>query len=503
MQSEVWLERSQRFLWAFFLIALPVTNFRYFPSGFGGSTQVRPLSLYPLLGLLLIVVLPRLLKKPLPGAFLPLLLFSLSASASSVLALNRPVLSSFEFSVTDRVIRTLLTLAIGGAFYAATALTPQTKVNLRQSLRWLYAGLALALFWGSLQAVYVIHFSRPYFEFLSRLQTSFSVLRLFEQRISGMTLEPSWFGEQIAFLLMPFLFASLISRYSVFRWRWKGVTIEALLLIWATGVLVFTFSRIGLALFVGQLVLVLLFRPGRQGRALVNRIPWRAMLKRFGQVVLALVVLVGVLMAVGSKSNYFARMWTYFTDERATGSYFQYIAFSQRFTYWGTAYQIFEDYPWMGVGLGTYTFYFDDYMIDQPLTPSPELLTKLVPELNRNRTSTSKSFFPRLLAETGVVGTGIFIAFLLVLLGYAIFLASSSDAEARFWGRAGLLGWILFFAVTLSYDSFSVPNIWIVFGLNTAAFQIFSVAHGEEAGQLKSPGQLSVTTNSISEPSGS
>lgn len=494
MQLEIWLERSRRFLWAFFLIALPVTSFRYFPSGFGGSTQVRPLSLYPLIGLMLLVVLPRLLKKPLPRAFLPLILFALLAIVSSLLAVSRPVVSGYEFSITDRMVRTLLTLAIGAAFYLGVAIVPQSKLVLQQTLRWLYGGFVVALLWGSFQAAYVVHFSRPYFEFINRIQTLFSTTQLFNQRISGLTFEPSWFAEQISFLLMPFLFAALMSGYSVFRWRWRVLTVEALLLIWASAILIFTFSRVGLALFAGQLILVLLLRPGRQGQSFVSKIPWKMLFKRLGQAILAVSILVAILLVVGSRSNYFARMWTYFSDEDATGNYFHYIAFSQRFTYWETAYQIFEDHPWVGVGLGNYTFYFDAYMPDQPLYPSPELLTKLVPEPDRNRIVTVKSFFPRLLAETGIVGTAAFSVFILMLAFNALFLLGSTDAEARYWGRAALLGWVVFFAVSFSFDSFAVPNLWIVFGMNTAAFQVFSGAYGADAGQVNSSGQVSATS---------
>jgi len=52
-----------------FLFCLPITSFPYFPEEFGGGTLVRPLSVYPLIFLCLLVVLPRLMK-PIPKTVL-------------------------------------------------------------------------------------------------------------------------------------------------------------------------------------------------------------------------------------------------------------------------------------------------------------------------------------------------------------------------------------------------------------------------------------------------
>ena len=73
-----------------------------------------------------------------------------------------------------------------------------------------------------------------------------------------------------------------------------------------------------------------------------------------------------------------------------------------------TAYQIYNAYPLLGVGLGNYTFYFDEYLADRPLRPTPELLTKLTPEEGRSQLTTVKSIFPRILAETGLFGLATF-----------------------------------------------------------------------------------------------
>jgi O-antigen ligase len=477
MSVHPWLEKAEYILWVLFLVTLPITSFPYFPSGLGGNTLVRPLSVYPLMLLLVIVVLPRLLKRPVTRTLLPFIIFVLFALASTLLSFTRGIDPLIGVSVSDRTIRTLVTLFLGGGFYLAVAVIPDTPERLRASLRWMFFGFGAALLWGTIQAVYVLKFHPVYFDLLSQLQRLVSIRKLFPTRISGMTYEPNWFAEQITFLLMPWLFTAVFSGYSVFRWRWRWLSVELIMLVWAIVVLIFTFSRSGMILLALQLLIVFLFRPGgkRDESNSNQKVRWKFLWKRILQASLALVVLASIVFVVGSRNNYFSRLWNYWIDDESTGQYLQYIAFDQRFTYWETAYRIFNDYPLLGIGLGNFTFYLDEYLPDYPLHPTPELLTKLTPEEGRNQLSTVKGVFPRLLAETGILGTATFLGFLFALVGCVSFLAMANGTEVRFWGLAGFLALVVFLVVSFSFDSFSVPNMWVVFGFITAASQIYSV----------------------------
>jgi hypothetical protein len=108
-----WLPKFQKFLWAAFLVSLPVTSFPYFPGGLGGRTEVRPLALYPLILLLVLVVLPRLFTKPIPRTIIPLAAFAMVAVFSTTFALGRGIDPNINISVTARSIRMLVTLAFG------------------------------------------------------------------------------------------------------------------------------------------------------------------------------------------------------------------------------------------------------------------------------------------------------------------------------------------------------------------------------------------------------
>ena len=472
-----WIDHAGKIAWILFLVTLPVTSFPFFPGGFGGGTLVRPLSIYPLIALFLLVILPRLFSRPLPRTLVSFLPFVLVALASTLLAALQGIEPSQGISVVSRMIRALITLGFGTAVFFTVSLMPLSENDLRSSLRWLYAGFFAALFWGSLQAIYVVHYSNAWFEMLSKIQDYISIRRLFINRVSGMTYEPNWFADQISLLLLPWLISSVLNGYSVFGWRWRWITIETFLLAWGIALLPFTYSRAGLAVMLALVVLsVLFFRRGKQGVRSFGR---RA-LRRAVEIILLLAVLAGGIYFAGTKNAFFARIWDYWERKPDEGTvayvlgYFEYLGFGARFTYWQTAFNMFEDYPLFGVGLGNYAFYFEDELPDRPLVTQPEVLRLVVPELGRNRLVTSKNFFLRVLAETGLVGAAAFLAFFVAVAGCALYLWLGNPSNQKFWGTAGLLGIISFIMVSFSFDSFAIPNLWVVFGLVTAAANIFT-----------------------------
>ncbi len=474
-----WLAKAQKVVWAVFLFTLPVTSFPFFPGGIGGRTEVRPLSLYPLILLLFLVTLPRLFSRPIPRPAFPLAAFVLAAFASTVYAFTQGIDPDINITVAARAARMLVTLGLGVAFYLTVAVAPSSRDELRFSLRWLYAGFAIALLWGSIQAGYILFYTPEYFDTIEYLQGFISVRGLFETRISGMTYEPSWFAEQIAFLLMPWLFAAVMSDHTVFRWRWRWLTFEMLLLAWASVVLIFTYSRTGYVLWGVQLFLAFLFRPPKARRSDSR---WGLIARRGLQFGFVLLILVVVVFAAGSGNNYFSRLWSYWIDDDITGTYLQFISVSQRIAYWETAYRIYEDAPWLGIGLGNFTFFFEEKLPDRPLFPTPELLFKLTPAEGRNQVVVPKNMFLRVLAETGLLGTSAFLAFLVGVLGCALYLFLGAQPEARFFGQAGLLGLVVFIGVAFSVDSFAVPNMWVLFGLVTAGARVHTRQLVKESG---------------------
>lgn len=471
--------------WVFFLFALPVTNFPYFPPTVGGEALVRPLSLYPLIILLILVTLPRLLKWPLPKTLLTLLPFILFAVVSSSLALIRGIEPALGISVTARTFRGVFTLVIGVAIYLTVSLFPKNPKDLRLTLRWIYAGSTLALLWGSFQAYYILRFNPIWFGFLNNLQRYISTRHLFPERISGMTYEPNWFAEQIILLLLPWLIASTLWNYTVFPWRWRRLTIEWFLLAWASLLLPFTYSRAGiLDLIILAAISILFLRPQTRKSKQTGISPSRGgfplrSLSKLVEVSLFMALLAAPVYLVGTRSLFFARIWEYWQrpNKNATVSeYFTYLGFDARLMYSQAALNTYKAYPILGVGLGNYAFYFEDMLPNSPIANVPEVLRVITPEPGRDRLITSKNFYLRLLAETGIIGAIAFMAFMIANTGCALALRFSPDPERKFWGSASLSGLIAFTLAALTFDSFVIPNMWVLFGLITAATWVLGVA---------------------------
>lgn len=477
MSKLSWNSVSHRLIkvsWALLFITLPVTSFPFFPSQMGGMTLVRPLAAYPLIFLVFLVTIPRFFKRPLPKTFLPLLAFFVVALISSIAAMSSDLESLRGVSLVSRFVRNLATLGLGLAFYFTVSLLPETQDDLKFSLRWLYVGIGLALLWGSFQALNVIHYSPTYFKWLNRIQTLLSSRKLFTTRISGLTFEPKWFADQICFLLYPWLLSSVILKRSLFRWRYKWITVEWILLGWATVVLFFTFSRTGLFILVGLTLLSFIFYRylTRPVPVLHEGKPRRARGRVFLEVSLLIFSLIAIIFVVGSQNAYFSRFWRYFTEaKRRNRTYLEFIAFEQRFIYFETAFRIYETHPLVGVGLGNYAFYFDEMLPDR-FYNNPEIVRQTTPVEGRDRLITPKNLYARLLAETGILGIAAFISFTMAIMGCILYLWLASPPEEKFWGLCGFFVMIVFLVVVFSYDSFALPNMWIVFGLITAAAHI-------------------------------
>jgi O-antigen ligase len=490
-----YLPKAKKILWAGFLVCLPVTNFPYFPAGLGGTrVSVRPLLLYPLV-LLILLTLPVLWKRKLPRAWLPFLVFILIALISSSIPILQGANSEIsEISITSRVFRTTITLLLAAAIYFVVSTMPLDEEDLKFTLKWLYIGLIISLIWGTLQILYVLDIIPNWYKLMRKVQRHISVSRPNRDRIVGLTQEPSWFADQIAALWLPWIFSAVLANSTVFKRRWGWVTVEKVLLVWMGFVLVFTLSRSGI--LVAAIVLgsgTLFFRFGRDpsiGRqynikffdeihAKYKKVPGF-----FRSILPALViigVLAGLLYFASLESKYISRMWEYWigntTEIQAIGTktifgYVRYIGFGPRFIYWETAYRIFSEYPLLGVGLGNYTFHFQDMLPAVQVGYMPEILKSIVPD--HSRVITAKNYIARLLAETGLLGTAAFITFLIVLAGSGLYLWYSKNREERYWGAGALMGMVAFLVDTFSYDSLAIPNPWVIFGLTTAAFSVFT-----------------------------
>ena len=110
------------------------------------------------------------------------------------------------------------------------------------------------------------------------------------------------------------------------------------------------------------------------------------------------------------------------------------------------------NFPLFGVGGGNYRYYFEEYLFRHFIEGIryEEVYANLT-----SQTSNPKNFFARLLGETGLVGTGIFMFFLITILLKINFVKSDI--------RPYLIIWIVFvLANMMQFDSFVYVHLWIV-----------------------------------------
>ncbi|OGO21967.1 MAG: hypothetical protein A2Y54_10990 [Chloroflexi bacterium RBG_16_51_16] len=463
MRSLISLEKGARFFWAAALVSLPVTSFRYFPF-VGEGTFVRPLAIYPLACLLIVLtiqILRREISWPLSGAVVPLTGLVLVAAATSVLGILLAPIELRGQTILERELRAWLTLIIGLIFFLSTVLMNQGETHLGFTVSWLLVGLVLDLAWSGLQA---ITFYTPFLqkETVTHWQLIFSMRELVRtNRISGLAYEPGWLAGQMTTVYLPWLFASLITGIRVTRWRW----FEPVLFISAILLILASYSRGGLIQAVGAAFLTFLIAGSGKLRS-----AWKwfyagfqngsGLFARLGIILLTAAILVTSVVYLGQK-NYLSRLWN--TDAESVEEFVIENSAGARAAYNIGALAAYHAHPWTGVGLGSSGFYIYSNLPDWALTTVPEIARQLSPE--NQLYPNPKNLYIRLLAETGLIGFLLFAAYLLAILGDALAALMKKEMIWHFLGTAGLFTWVALLLYNFTQDSFATPNIWINFGV--------------------------------------
>jgi O-antigen ligase len=361
-----------------------------------------------------------------------------------------------------RTIRALATLFIGLLFFVCAVWMNKDESDFRFSLRWILAGLCLDLAWSALQAV-TFYTGLLQKEMVTHWQLAFSMRELVRtNRISGLAYEPAWLAAQLATIYLPWLFAAVMTNFRLTRLKW----LEPVLLVLSLLVLLATYSRGGLLITIAAAGLTFLFF----GRAMVSAIwNWfisgfrgRAfdLLFRIGMIVVIVGVFAGALLFLGQK-NYFRRLWQ--IDATSLNEYLIDINAGARGAYSAGALAAFEEYPWTGTGLGASGFYIYQNLPDWALTTVPEIARQLSPD---NRLYPNpKNLYVRLLAETGLIGFFLFLAFQFHILGDMLDLLRRNESWARFAAVAGVFAWFAITFYNFTQDSLAMPTTWIVPGI--------------------------------------
>ncbi len=417
----------------------------------GDATLVRPLSFYPIALLILVLIFQFMRGKtsvPRTGTWIPLIafvLFALAASSYGALLNPLPLRGQDYFG---RVIRAWVTVVIGLSFFVAAVWMNRNEDDLKFTVRWILAGFVMDVLWSGVQS---LAFYTPLLDkvTVTLWQRAFSMRELVRtNRVSGMAYEPAWLAGQIATVYLPWLFAALLTRVRLTRFKWY----ELILLGFALVLLLATYSRGGLFTAIIAFLLTMLFAGRTEIRTAIH---WfgsgfqrgRNLILRMSVVVVILAALLGAGLFLARK-QYITRL---FNSGGARGAY----TFG--------ALGAYSESPWLGVGLGASGFYIYNHLPDWSKTIVPEIAQQLSPDSRLY--PNPKNLYGRLLAETGLIGFFLFLAFQFSVLGDVLTMLQKNTALLRFLGVAGLFSWFAILLYNFTQDSFAIPNIWINFGV--------------------------------------
>jgi O-antigen ligase len=470
---------------ALLALFLPFTSFPLVAK-LTGSSMVAPLALLPMGAMLLFWLLPYFLRKgSLPQQTKVLMAFLLAALISCIAAFTLSIPPYKNQTIWSQEFEALMTLAVGVGFYLLLSAWLSRSDRLYFLLRWINWSGILMLAWSFIQAA-TWYKMGTYPAWIWNLQEQFSTSQLlFPQRVNGFAYEPSWLAHQLNMLYLPYWLAATVTRFTAHRFHLgKAIHLENILLVGGLAALFLSFSRVGwlaFLLMVAYLLLLLNLRFVRWAqKSLLKRHAgskrWEQWIRRWfvvASLLVLLIVYVGLMFGAAYVMGRFdARMAKFFDFSAITDYSFLYYAnqlvIAERLVFWQAGWEIFNEYPILGVGLGNAGFFFP-----QELSAFGWSLTE-IRTLVYQWTSLPniKSLWVRLLSETGIIGFAFFVSWLYVLWKSGRFLSAQNNRLYQMIGMAGAFVLVGFLIESFSVDTFALPYYWITFGLVTAACEL-------------------------------
>jgi hypothetical protein len=474
------------------LVGLPLTSFPLLRRLTG--SMVAPFSALPLAGLILIWLVPYLRRQgTFPKEFVSIFYFALVAVIVSAGAYFLDGFFLRGRTFFDQSLRALLTLAIGLSFYITLTAYMHNKHIIRQAVQFIYLGGILIILWSGIEIILLRTYGNAanFPVWVTNLKSGLvhqqpSVLLL--DRLTGFTYEPSWYVLIYNFVLFPLWLSAIFQRKSVFTFRLWVFQIEDFLFIAGVTVFIFSFPRIGL---LALMVMLAYFGFMLVKRAYFSLHRWLINHKKFTlkntallRVTLAAILVIIILTAIGSAAGIFIQFaserdyrYQLLIDQVLTQNprdlptsetdiilLARQLAFLERTVYWFAGWNIFADYPF-GVGLGNAGFYMID-RINSVGYGSYEVRNLL---FQADHLINTKSFWVRLLAETGLIGFSLYLTWLYLLWRNSTLIQKSRHSLLKIIGMAGHFFILAHLVEGFSVDSFAFPYPWVTASLISAS----------------------------------
>lgn len=470
------LQKLQRITWYVLIASLPLTSMPLVKKLLGSDSVASPAVIF-LLILFFFWITGLIFKDKLLGSFniLPLILFCCMAIIATLISFfNQP--PAFKgFGQLSPIISAIGTLGIGFLFFLISSSFPVDSDVKKQTLKIInWTGLII-LIWCAFQAI-AWYSSNRYPQWMFDFQGALSARVLYRQRATGFALEPSWLAHQLNMFYLPFWISATVTGYSSHSLRLKKISIENILLIGGAISLGLTLSRVGFAAFLcmGALTftrihpkLVSFIHNWLTSKQKTRIKPDRKTIS-IGMIIsyaFLTVLLVFVYYRIDPRM---ATLFKFsFEQDNSLLRYFNQLKFGDRVVYWLTGWNIFNEFPIFGVGLGNAGFYFPQNIpaYGWSLLEVRRLLYRSHLLLN------VKSLWFRLLAETGIIGFSLFTGWIISLISSMVDKYRSVNRLERMMGFAGLLVAVGMIFEGLSIDSFAMPYWWVSLGLAVSSYK--------------------------------
>jgi hypothetical protein len=492
------MERVCEVLWALALICLPFTSFPLFSSI--SRALVAPLSILPFFILLIVWALPLIVRKgDIPKETIPLIAFSLVAIMSCAVAFFFFIPGFKGKSVPGQEIRALFTLAVGFTFYLVTTTWVKNTEKLENTWKYITIGGIISLVWTGVQAFFILQHLNQFPDWMIQIQSwivvkspSFSATF---GRVNGLTYEASWFAHQMVIIYLPLWIAASYNKTSAFKFRILQISAENILLVFGLGAFFLSSPRIGLVSLLLMTIYLFMRLNLLIHHKIVERISnWKFVLKRGSSkryrflingttsvsifFVYAL-ILAGVFFFVVQRDSRLTILVSepptikeivglLTLDQNTLLELSHRFLFLERMVYWLNGWNVFNQYPWLGVGLGNTGFFFPKFA--PPIGWATFEIRNVLYYLTT--LPNVKSFWFRLLAETGLIGFSLFITWFYILFQSSRFSQHNQNATIKTFAFAGQLALLAFIGEGLSIDSFAMPYFWVIAGLIAAITMI-------------------------------
>ncbi len=472
--------RFHFFEWNWFLLfaTLPITSLPLLAS-ISGSMVAPPATifLFILCGFWLI---PNLINKgALPFHFKPVMWFLLIAVFSTIFTLITRIPPFKDISTFDSAIKGFITLVIGISFYLIIATYLRTERLLIITLQIMNWSGLFVLLWTFLRAGFW-YTTHTYPALIDQIQNITSLGELGTGRAFGLTMEPSWFAHQLNMLYLPLWLSATISKVSSHKFKIGFFTFENLLLLMGVTSLSLTLSRVGIAAFFLMLAAIFIEFNSKIIKSIKSKLVAVGTGKKlhkkknlgFINIVLIFIfffayvsLAYGTMVVLTKVDNRMADLFIFdTTSESPVLDFADNLKMGERVAYWIAGWNVFNDHPIMGVGVGLAGYY-----MPENLNPFSRIMVEVRRILYRSDYLMNiKSLWIRILAETGIVGFCCFLVWLYILFSSAKFLQKSQNRIYKLIGKAGFFMLLAFLLEGFSVDSFALPYLWVTAGLITS-----------------------------------